>query len=56
MNTYGMVCSYFPVLEKLSKTGMYILTAIGGIMLAVYIVGILTDKNSSKDKAEVTIA
>ncbi len=56
MNTYGMVCSYFPVLEKLSKTGMYILTAIGGIMLAVYIVGILTDKSSSKDKAEVTVA
>lgn len=56
MNTYGMVCSYFPVLEKLSNTGMYILTAIGGIMLAVYIVGILTDKSSSKDKAEVTVA
>ena len=56
MNTYGMVCSYFPVLEKLSNTGMYILTAIGGIMLAVYIAGILTDKNSSKEKAEVTIA
>ena len=56
MNTYGMVCSYFPVLEKLSNTGMYILTAIGGIMLAVYIIGILTDKSSSKDKAEVTVA
>lgn len=56
MNTYGMVCSYFPVLEKLSNTGMYILTAIGGIMLAVYIVGILTDKSSSKEKAEVKIA
>ena len=56
MNTYGMVCSYFPVLEKLSNTGMYILTAIGGIMLAVYIAGILTDKSSSKDKAEVTVA
>ena len=56
MNTYGMVCSYFPVLEKISNTGMYILTAIGGIMLAVYIAGILTDKNASKEKAEVTIA
>ena len=56
MNTYGMVCSYFPVLEKISNTGMYILTAIGGIMLAVYIIGILTDKSSSKDKAEVTVA
>ena len=56
MNTYGMVCSYFPVLEKLSNTGMYILTAIGGIMLAVYIVGILTDKSAAKDKAEVTVA
>ncbi|MBR4914541.1 MAG: CPBP family intramembrane metalloprotease [Clostridiales bacterium] len=56
MNTYGMVVSYFPVLEKLTNTGMYILTAAGGILLAVYIVGILTDKNSSKEKAEVTIA
>ena len=56
MNTYGMVCSYFPVLEKLNNTGMYILTAIGGIMLAVYIVGILTDKSAAKDKAEVTVA
>lgn len=56
MNTYGMVVSYFPVLEKLSNTGMYILTAVGGILLAVYIVGILTDKNSGKEKAEVTVA
>lgn len=56
MNTYGMVVSYFPVLEKLTNTGMYILTAAGGILLAVYIVGILTDKNSGKEKAEVTVA
>lgn len=55
MNTYGMVVSYFPVLEKLTNTGMYILTAAGGILLAVYIVGILTDKSSSKEKAEVKV-
>ena len=55
MNTYGMVVSYFPVLEKLTNTGMYILTAVGGILLAVYIVGILTDKGSSKEKAEVKV-
>lgn len=55
MNTYGMVVSYFPVLEKLNNTGMYILTAVGGILLAVYIVGILTDKGSSKEKAEVKV-
>ena len=55
MNTYGMVVSYFPVLEKLTNTGMYILTAAGGILLAVYIVGILTDKGSSKEKAEVKV-
>ena len=55
MNTYGMVVSYFPVLEKLTNTGMCILTAVGGILLAVYIVGILTDKGSSKEKAEVKV-
>ena len=55
MNTYGMVVSYFPVLEKLTNTGMYILTAVGGILLAVYIVGILTDKGSSKEKADVKV-
>lgn len=55
MNTYGMVVSYFPVLEKLTNTGMYILTAVGGILLAVYIAGILTDKGSSKEKAEVKV-
>ena len=55
MNTYGMVVSYFPVLEKLNNTGMYILTAVGGILLAVYIAGILTDKGSSKEKAEVKV-
>lgn len=55
MNTYGMVVSYFPVLEKLNNTGMYILTSVGGILLAVYIVGILTDKGSSKEKAEVKV-
>ena len=55
MNTYGMVVSYFPVLEKLNNTGMYILTSVGGILLAVYIAGILTDKGSSKEKAEVKV-
>lgn len=56
MNTYGMVVSYFPVYENLTNTVMYILTAIGGIMLAVYVAGILADKSSSKEKAEVKIA
>ena len=56
MNTYGMVVSYFPVYENLTNTVMYILTAVGGILLAVYVVGILTAKSSSKEKAEVKIA
>ena len=55
MNTFGMIVSYFPVLEKLNNTGMYVLTAVGGILLAVYIVGILMDKGSSKNKAEVKV-
>lgn len=55
MNTFGMIVSYFPVLEKLNNTGMYVLTAVGGILLAVYIVGMLMDKGSSKNKAEVKV-
>ena len=55
MNTFGMVVSYFPVLEKLNNVGMYVLTIAGGILLAVYIVGILTDKGSAQDKAEVKV-
>ena len=55
MNTFGMIVSYFPVLEKLNNTGMYVLTAVGGILLAVYIVGILMDKGSTKNKAEVKV-
>ena len=55
MKTFGMIVSYFPVLEKLNNTGMYVLTAVGGILLAVYIVGMLMDKGSSKNKAEVKV-
>lgn len=55
MNTFGMVVSYFPVLEKLNNVGMYVLTIVGGILLAVYIVGILMDKGSSQNKAEVKV-
>ena len=55
MNTFGMIVSYFPVLEKLNNAGMYVLTAVGGILLAVYIVGILMDKGSSRNKAEVKV-
>ncbi len=55
MNTFGMVVSYFPVLEKLNNVGMYVLTIAGGILLAVYIVGILMDKGSAQDKAEVKV-
>ena len=55
MNTYAMVVSYFPVLDKLTKGGMIALTVIGGLMMAVYIAGILTDKENGKEKAEVKI-
>ena len=56
MNTFGMVVSYFPVLEKLNNVGMYVLTIAGGILLAVYVVGMITDKNSDKEKAVVKVA
>jgi membrane protease YdiL (CAAX protease family) len=56
MNTYAMVVSYFPVLENITYPVMYTLTAVGGILMAVYVVGILKDKNySDKEQAKVAI-
>lgn len=56
MNTYAMVVSYFPVLENITYAVMYTLTAVGGILMAVYVVGILKDKNySDKEQAKVDI-
>lgn len=56
MNTYAMVVSYFPVLENITYAVMYTLTAVGGILMAVYVVGILKDKNySDKEQAKVAI-
>lgn len=56
MNTYAMVVSYFPVLENITYAVMYTLTVVGGILMAVYVVGILKDKNySDKEQAKVAI-
>lgn len=56
MNTYAMVVSYFPVLENITYPVMYTLTAVGGILMAVYVVGILKDKDySDKEQAKVAI-
>ena len=56
MNTYAMVVSYFPVLENITYPVMYTLTAVGGILMAVYVVGILKDKNySDKEQAKVVV-
>lgn len=56
MNTFAMIVSYFPVLENMTNLVMYILTAVGGILMAVYVVGILKDKIApSKDQAKVVI-
>lgn len=56
MNTYAMVVSYFPVLENITYPVMYTLTTVGGILMAVYVVGILKDKNySDKEQAKVAI-
>lgn len=56
MNTYAMVVSYFPVLENITYAVMYTLTAVGGILMAVYVVGIFKDKNySDKEQAKVAI-
>lgn len=54
LNTFAMIVSYFPVLEKLTTGGMIALTVAGGIVMAVYVFGILTDKGSDR-KAEVKI-
>ena len=54
MNTYAMIVSYFPVFDKLTTGGMITLTVVGGLFVAAYLVGILTDKGDAK-KAEVKI-
>ena len=51
MNTFAMVVSYFNVLSELTETGVYVLTAAGGILVAVYIAGILIDSKASSDDA-----
>ena len=55
MNTFATVTSYYPVLDKITTPVMYALTIAGGILVAVYIAGILTDKETSGKKAEVKI-
>jgi len=58
MNTFAMIVSYFPVLDKLSTAGVYILTAVGGILVAVYVAGILMDKKAltaDSEKTEVVV-
>jgi Predicted metal-dependent membrane protease len=55
MNTFATVTSYYPVLDKITTPVMYALTIAGGILVAVYIAGILTDKKTSGKMAEVKI-
>lgn len=57
MNTFAMVVSYYPVLSGMTETVMYILTAVGGILVAVYVAGILMDKSDlEKSKTDVRIS
>jgi len=54
MNTFATVSGYTSILEKLSEPAGIALTVIGGILLVVYIAGILTDKQAPK--AQVTVS
>lgn len=58
MNAYAMIVSYFNIYEGASDTLMYVLTAVGGVMLAAYLFFILKDNNASakKIKPEVVIS
>ena len=55
MNTYAMIVAYFPIYNNLTETVMYILTAVGGVLMAVYIVAFLMDKGASKEPASVKV-
>ena len=55
MNTFATITSYYPVLDNITTPVMYALTIAGGILVAVYIAGILTDKKAGGEKAEVKI-
>jgi len=55
MNTFATITSYYPVLDNMTVPVMYALTIGGGILVAVYITGILTDKKTVGKKAEVQI-
>lgn len=50
MNGFAMIVSYFNILENMTTTVMYVLTAAGGILLMVYIVGMLMDKGAGRVK------
>ena len=54
MNTFATVTGYTGILEKISDPAGIALTVIGGLLLVVYVAGILTDKKAPK--AEVTVS
>ncbi len=54
MNTFATVTGYTGILEKISDPVGIALTVAGGILLVVYIAGILTDKQAPK--AQVTVS
>ena len=55
MNLFGMITTYFPVLNGMTEEVMLGLTIGGGVLVAVYAAGILMDRNVPANKAEVVI-
>ncbi len=57
VNLFGIVTTYFPVLDNMAEEVMLGLTIVGGVLVAVYVFGVLTDKSApvNTSKAEVVI-
>lgn len=57
VNTFAMIATYFPVLDSMTEEVMLGLTIGGGVLVAVYVFGVITDKSAvaSIGKAEVVI-
>lgn len=55
MNGFSTIIGHTTFLENIEKPAFVALTVVGGIMLLVYIGGILLDKTSARDNANATV-
>ncbi len=55
INSFATITNAIPAFNDMTEPVLIALTVIGGILLAVYFAGILTDKSSAKKKADVSV-